>query len=244
MTVTTETFTYALQSMELLHGNIWQVFLTPPQKKYLQYKAGQYLEIFNPAHDPRPFSIANAPIENNGIIELHIRCVANSPYTLSLIENIKKTRTLDIRGPFGQCTYKKIPEYPSIFIAGGTGFAPIKAIIEQALSEKITQPIYLYWGARTQADLYMNELASQWEKDVSHFQYIPVLSASLEADHWTGKTGFLHDAVLADHPDLTHHHVYASGPQEMVYAALDIFKRHGLDEKLMYSDAFDFPPIK
>lgn len=126
-----------------------------------------------------------------------------------------------------------------IFLAGGVGFAPIKALIEQALSSGVSQPIYLYWGARQLADLYMHELAQRWEKHVPHFHYIPVLSEPSKADNWSGRVGLVHEAVLADHANLAQHHVYASGPTEMVYAALHAFQKHGLDRALMYSDMFE-----
>jgi len=229
---------YTVKSFEQLSDSIYRVFLLPPASDRLNYHAGQYVEILQRDSSPRPFSIANAPTET-GIIELHIRYSPDNPYTAELLNEIQTAGQLTLRGPYGSCILRKEPSYPVIFIAGGAGFAPHKALIEQALAEGMERPLYLYWGVRKPNDLYLNEVVQQWTRDFPHFHYIPVLSVAHPG--WSGRTGLVHEAVLVDHPDLTHYHVYASGPTEMVYAALHAFKVHNLDRSLMYSDAFDYP---
>jgi len=213
--------TLPLQRIELLKGNTYRVVL---ENTGLEYQAGQYLEIFLPNTEPRPFSIANKPDHQ---IELHIRCLPDSPYSIYLIETLKKQGELHIQGPFGHCIYHHYPEYPAILIAGGTGFAPMKAIIEQALSDGLRNPMHLYWRARTETDLYLNELPTEWTAQYPDFHYTPLF----------GKKPQLHTAVLTDYPNLSGHHVYASGPFDMVHNVFNALKNHGLDTELMYSDA-------
>jgi NAD(P)H-flavin reductase len=213
--------TLPLQQLELLHGNVYRVLF---KNTGFSYTAGQYLEIVLPNTEPRPFSIANKPSD---LLELHIRWLADSPYLVALIDHIKKNRELTIQGPMGRCVYHTTPAYPAILVAGGTGFAPLKAIIEQVLSDGLKQPMHLYWGARTENDLYLNELPTQWIKQSSLFRYTPTF----------GSTPLLQHAVLADYPNLANHHVYASGPFEMVHAVFNALKPYGLDPLLMHSDA-------
>lgn len=232
--------TYTVQNLTQLTDSIYQIILKPSATNdYLEYHAGQYIEILHRDSSPRPFSIANAPLRDNHFIELHIRYLADNPYTAELLHEIQTTGQLMLRGPYGSCILRKEPPYPIIFLAGGAGFAPQKALIEQALAENIGRPLYLYWGVRKATDLYWHEIVQQWARETPYFHYIPVLS--MPHKNWSGRTGLVHEAVLQDHPDLTHYHVYASGPTEMVYAALHAFKTHNLDRALMYSDAFDYP---
>lgn len=238
-TIPPKKLTYEVFSIEKLSGNTYQVVLQPPPDDRIDYQAGQYIEILHRDASPKPFSIANAP-RRNGQLELHIRDLAESPFTADVINEIKTQKKLRIAGPFGNSIYRKDPAYPLILIAGGTGFAPIKSIVEQAIIERLQLPIYLYWGARTFSDLYLHDAALRWAKDVATLRYTPVLSAALPDDHWQGRVGLVHETVLADHQDFSHHHIYASGPPEMVYAALHAFQLRGLDRALMYSDWFDY----
>jgi CDP-4-dehydro-6-deoxyglucose reductase len=222
-----------------LSGNVHQVFLKQPDDQPLQYRAGQYLEILHKDMSPRPFSIANAPLDAN-YIELHIKHTEDNPFTLQVLADIREKNELRIAGPYGNCIYHREPQYPIILLAGGTGFAPFKAILEEALAEGLKRPIYLYWGTRTVADLYMHDLISRWAQNVPLFKYIPALSNKLPDPHWTGKTGLIHEIVLAEHPDLSSYHVYASGPPEMVFAAQRAFLACGLNQAFLYSDLFDY----
>lgn len=230
---------YSVKSLEQLNPTIYRVILLPPPEDYIRYHAGQYVEIIHRDTSPRPFSIANAPLADDHAIEIHIRHLANNPSSTELLTEIK-TGQLQLKGPFGNNILRREPLYPMIFAAGGAGIAPIKALIEQALAEGSKQPIYLYWGVRVIADFYLQELVTRWEKYIPHFHYIPVLSGKKESANWKGRTGWVHEAIIKDHPNLTQFHIYASGPTEMVYAAFHTFTAHGLNRSLMYSDALDY----
>lgn len=230
---------YKVQSLEQLNATIYRAILLPPPEDHIAYHAGQYVEILHRDTSPHPFSIANAPLEENKQMEFHIRYQPDNPYTAELLNIIQTTGELRLKGPFGNCILRREPDYPMILVAGGTGFAPAKALIEQALKEKRQQPIFLYWGVRTTADLYLNDLVTTWVNQHPNFHYIPVLSGKNGSEKWQGRCGLVHEAVLQDHADLSQYHVYASGPTEMVYAVLHAFKRHGLNRALIYSDALD-----
>lgn len=239
-TLPQQTLSYTVQLHEKLSEHIHRFILQPPANAHIAYRAGQYVEILQRDKSPLPFSITNAPLHDDHSIELHIRHLPQHAETGDLITEIDATKMLKIRGPFGNCTLRNDPPYPAILLAGGTGFAPFKALIEQALADGLSQPLYLYWGARTFHDLYLHELVSRWAKHVPQFHYVPVLSEALPTDHWLGRTGLVHSAVLKDFANLTRFHVYASGPPEMIYAALRSFQEHGMQKQFLYSDLLDF----
>ncbi len=231
---------YSVKIFEQLTTTIYRVVLQPPANDFIQYRAGQYVEILQRDSSPKPFSIANMPTSDNKDIEFHIRHNPDNPYTSEVIDEIKAQQQLHLRGPFGSCILRKEPPYPLIFLAGGAGFAPIKALIEQALTENVKQPIYLYWGVRIIEDFYCHDLVLDWAKCFENFHYIPVLSGKNEKDKWHGKTGWVHEIVLTEHSDLANFRIYASGPIEMVYAALHAFEPRHLKRALMHSDMFAF----
>lgn len=233
-----QTLTCDVTHYQQLAATVWQVLLKPQGVKP-HYRAGQYLEILHRDGSPKPFSIANAPNEE-GIIELHIRHMLDNPYTAELITEIKQRQPLRLKLPYGHCIYPKELNVPTILLAGGTGFAPMKAILEEALTQAMPQPVYLYWGARTLPELYLHDLPKAWALQYPHFTFVPVLSRPLAIDQWQGREGFVHEAVITDFPDLSQFQVYASGPPEMVYAALRIFQAQGLPKSSMYSDIFDY----
>lgn len=223
-----------------LSGHVVQVLLEQPATEPLLYQAGQYIEILHQDASPKPFSIANVPQKN--YIELHIRHLPGSEYTGQLIKEIQTQKKLRIVGPYGTMTYKKEPRFPMIFVAGGSGFAPFKAIIEQALIDNEREPIYLYWGTKNFTDLYWHQYIVEWTKQSPDFYYIPVLSRPLANEPWEGEEGFVHEVVLKYHANLSNFHVYVSGPPEMVYAAQKAFLENGLNKAFLYSDLFDYQP--
>ncbi|CAM4419881.1 MAG: CDP-6-deoxy-L-threo-D-glycero-4-hexulose-3-dehydrase reductase [Legionellaceae bacterium] len=229
---------YKVEMLNQLTSTIYQVFLLPLTEEKIQYQAGQYLEIVSPDGIARPFSIANAPVKN-GLIELHIRHFPGNPYTEQIIKQITQTGIVNIKGPYGKMILHTEPNYPFIFIAGGTGFAPIKALIESSLMHFPEKLMYLYWGVRTLEDLYLADLPKQWINLQPHFKFIPIISTQLEDLTWQGRHGFIHDVLLTDHSDLAHFHIYAAGPTEMVYSILHECNKIGLNKDLMYSDVFN-----
>lgn len=232
--------TYSVQSLEQLTTNIYRTVVIPPADDHLIYRAGQFVEILHRDASPRPFSIANAPLGDAHELEFHIRYYPDNPFTAELLTELQTTKQLRIKGPFGGCILRKELAFPIILVAGGAGFAPLKAILEQALAEGVQQPIYLYWGVRDAGDLYLHDLVTRWAEHISLFHYIPILSAK-SPKNWKGRTGWVHEAIIEDHPHLAQFHIYASGPTEMIYAAFHAFQAHGANRALFYSDGFDYP---
>ncbi len=123
-------------------------------------------------------------------------------------------------------------------IAGATGFAPIKSILEDAFRRGLQRPIQLYWGVRAKSDLYCQDELARWQAEHGNFTYVPVLSGPAGEDAWDGRRGFVHQALLADHPDLNGYEIYVCGSVRMVEAAVPDFISHGLAEDFCFSDAF------
>ncbi len=231
------TVPYTVGKHQQLTDDISQVYLHPSPESQLQYCAGQYIFLINSRGEKRPYSIANAPLGEHHI-ELHIRHEAENDYVNTLLSDIRNNDAIAIEGPYGRCIYRDIAEKPLLVLAGGTGFTHSKSIIEHALEINAQRPIYLYWGAQTQTDLYLQPLAQQWVEKHDNFHFIPVLSGT-DTDNWTGRTGLVHAAALADFDDLSSVQVYASGPSAMVYSALQAFENKGLRREWMFSDSFD-----
>jgi CDP-4-dehydro-6-deoxyglucose reductase len=211
-----------------------------PANERLQFLAGQYIDILLKDHKPRSFSLANAP-HNDEFLELHIRNIVGGEFTHHVFEVMKERDILRFKGPLGTFFLREDSDKPIIFVASGTGFAPIKAIIEHALYIGIKRPMHFYWGARKLADLYMLDLAEKWEQ--AGIKFTPVLSDAIAEDNWTGRTGFVHQAVLQDYADLSQHEVYACGAPVVVEAAhTDYTTQRGLPNEAFFSDAFTFAP--
>jgi len=229
------TYNYTIDKLKPLTDTVVQVMLYADERNTLDYLAGQYIEIITHNGEKIPFSIANAPLGGRHL-ELHIRHTPENPISLQLLQEIKQEGHLTITGPFGQCIYHENKKEPIIFLAGGTGFAPMKALIEHALMIAETRPMHLYWGAKTASDLYYAELAEHWAKSVTQFTYTPVLSKQKNPANGSVKLGFVHEMVIHDHPDLSQHQVYAAGPPIMVSTAANLFFQHGLLKENFFSD--------
>lgn len=223
-------------SIHPLTDTIIQLSVEPVNQQRLQYQAGQYIKLLIPQQPAMPFSIANAPLGSRQL-ELHIRHTETNHYSQLLLTTIKHTGHLHITGPFGQCIWSKAQaNHPIIFLAGGTGFAPIKAMIEQALSEGCTTPMHLYWVAKTRSDLYLDELPLAWSYHVPHFHYTPILSEPDTA--WAGKIGRIYEIVKEDYEDLLNFQVFAAGPYDMIRAAWQALALCGLKKERFRSDVF------
>ncbi|HET7832261.1 MAG TPA: CDP-6-deoxy-delta-3,4-glucoseen reductase [Gallionella sp.] len=227
-----------VQKMEKLADDVMVLQLKLPASEHLQFLAGQYIDILLPDQKARSFSLANAPHQDD-VLELHIRNIPGGMFTGLVFNQMKERDILRFKGPLGTFFLREDSDKPIIFVASGTGFAPVKAIIEHALHIGLKRPIQFYWGARIRADLYMLELAQQWE--ARGIRFTPVLSEPLPGDNWQGRTGFVHQAVLDDCADLSGHEVYVCGTPVMVEAAhRDFIKLRGLPEEAFFSDAFTF----
>jgi len=228
-----------ISELKRLNHDVMLVMLKLPEAERMQFLAGQYIDFLLDDGRKRAFSLANAPHEDKDL-ELHIRHVDNGRFTGQVFESLKVKDIMRIEGPYGQFFLREDSDRPIIFMAGGTGFAPIKGIIEHALAAEISQPIHIYWGARKLEDLYMHELAQQWADEHTQIEYHPVLSEVADDDGWSGQRGHVHEAILADFSDLSGYEIYASGPPAMVYAGRDAFVTQGMELAHYYSDAFEF----
>ncbi len=213
-----------------------------PATERFQFLAGQYLEFLLKDGQRRAYSIANAP-DQEGPLELHIRHLPGGLFTDFVFgakdPALKEKDILRFEGPLGSFFLREDSKKPIIFVAAGTGFAPIKSIIEQMQHKKIVRPIHLYWGGRRPSDLYLHELCQAWAKSIPNFIYTPVISDALPEDQWKGRTGFVHQAVMADHPNMAEHQVYACGAPVMVNAARQDFSSQcHLPEEEFFADSF------
>ncbi|STX27550.1 NAD(P)H-flavin reductase [Legionella beliardensis] len=218
-----------------LTDRILKIILAP--SNYIDYQAGQYLQILS-ADDSLSYSIANAPLGAHKY-ELHIRHVQQNPYNQKLFAEIRQRGAVNISLPFGDCHLNRLKSgAPILFIAGGTGFAPIKAMIEQLLATGDPRPFELYWSARSQSDLYMDDKVKQWQAHVNHFRYFPLLSDANLKDK-------IADYVFNQHThDLNHYEIVIGGPFDMVYETRDALVSKGISANNMYSDAFSFEEKK
>ena len=210
-----------------------------PEGEMLQYLPGQYVDIRMRDGRRRSFSVANPP-QPDDLLTLHIRHLPDGAFSSYVFNHLKEKALLRIRGPLGGFFLRDDPERGLIFLAGGTGFAPVKSIIQAALKHLDQREMHLYWGVRAKRDLYMHELALDWAHSHSNFHYVPVLSEPRPEDHWQQRVGFVHEAVLDDFPDLSRYQVYSSGPPVMIDAAWATFAAQGLEPAHHFSDAFEF----
>lgn len=214
-----------------------------PSTERFQYQAGQYIEFLLKGNKRRAYSIATPP-HQEGFIELHLRHMPGGLFTdqvfgVDPLLAVKVKDILRFEGPMGSFFLREASTKPMIFLASGTGFAPIQAIIEHTLHEKITRPIYLYWGGRRPVDLYLHEKCLSWANEFEHIQYIPVISNASEEDQWEGRTGFVHHAVMEDFPDMSNFQVYACGAPIVVQSAeRDFVEQCHLPDDEFYADSF------
>lgn len=213
-----------------LTDSILQLILKP--REYIDYQAGQYLQILL-NDEAYSYSIANAPLGSH-TYELHIKHSRDNPYNQPLLDDIKNNGIVKLRVALGECHLSRlIPEKPIIFIAAGTGFAPIKAMIEQLLAKGTPELFELYWGARLQSDLYMDDKVSHWHTHVSPFQYFSHTTATSQET--------LASTVYKRHQhDLHNWQFVIGGPFDMVYSTRDFLLAHGAKREMMFSDAFSF----
>ena len=227
----------------LLAEDVMQVCLQVDGSRPLKFHAGQYINIVLADGAKRSFSFATAPESlAPGEIELHVRHVAGGRFTTTVFTRMKAGDMLRFEGPLGAFTLREDSEKPVIFVAGSTGFAPVKSMLEHAFCIGLQRRMILYWGVRSGRDLYMGELARKWAREHANFTFVPVLSAPLPEDSWAGRTGLVHEVILADFPDLSQHQVYACGSVQMVEAAHPAFVKHGIASDDCFADAFHLAP--
>lgn len=222
--------------------DVMVVKLRIPMNENLLYMAGQHVNILFNDEVRRMYSIANA-CRSEGVteLELHIRHLSGGAFTDKLFNEFKAGMLTKFEGPLGTFFIREHSDKPMIFLASGTGFAPIKAMMEHVIGKGINKDrkIDFYWGARSRRDLYMFDLAQQWGRDHANIRFIPVLSEPTAECEWNGQVGFVHRQVMADHPDLSAYQIYACGAPVMVRSARhDFVTECGADPKEFFADEF------
>jgi len=231
-----------VEKLTRLADDVMQVFLRLPKSQDFNYIPGQYIDILLKDGQRRSFSIANLPQQSaDQGLELHIRHVPDGHFTPRVFAALRERDLLRFEGPFGAYFLQSEAERPVIMIAGGTGFAPIKALVQQALDTDPARAIHLFWGARDEQDLYLDQLAQTWARAHPNFQYTPVLSES-DSGHWRGARGWVHETVLAGYARFDDHDVYASGPPVMIEAVRDALIAKGMRAERFFFDSFTYAP--
>ena len=230
-----------IASMEKVSSDVMRIFLQLPATEVMQYHAGQYVEFLLRDGSRRAYSMANAPhtlAADAPKVELHIRHMPGGKFTDHVFGAMKEKDIQRVEGPQGSFYLREDNDAPIVLLASGTGFAPIKALMEHMQHKGITRPTRLYWGGRRPADLYMNDWVLAQLPLMPHLQYIPVVSNALPEDAWAGRTGFVHAAVLQDTPSLTAYQVYACGAPIVVDSAKRDYVASGLVEDNFFADSF------
>ena len=232
-------FPARVEEINRLTSDVRRLRLKLPRGQRLQYLAGQYMDVLLPGGKRRAFSIASSPAHTD-FMELHVKYIEGGGFTGHVFEGMHPGEILRLEGPLGTFFVRLDSSRPMIMVGGGTGFAPLKAMIEDLILAEDFRPLELYWGVRTAGDLYATGLIDEFARQHRRFRFKPVL---LEPDPaWDGACGFVHHAVLADHPDLSAFDVYMSGPPAMIHAARRPFLEAGVAESHLHYDSFDFGP--
>ncbi len=235
------TFMARVEQLEPLTDDVMRVLLKPLDPEPIRFHAGQYINIVLEDRERRAFSFATAPHAEE-LIELHVKLVPGGAFTTYVFNAMKTGDTLRCEGPLGSFYLREDSDQPIIFVAGSTGFAPVKSMVEYAFHAGLRRPMYLYWGVKTVGDFYMKELPERWAREHANFKFIPVLSEPAPGDNWTGRTGTVHEAILHDFPVMSDCEVYACGSVGMVESAHSAFLQKGMTEDRCFSDAFNFAP--
>lgn len=230
-----KTLPVRVKQLVKLAPDVMLLGLALPKTEVFNFHAGQYIEFLLKDNKPRAFSLANAPGQGE-LLELHIRHYPGGTFSGLVFNELREGAILRIRGPYGQFVMRPELPGPKLFVAGGTGFAPIKGLIESALGTGSLGTAHLYWGARTQADLYLHDLAAQWSGDLD---YRPVLSEAAPDSEWSGESGMVHEALARRFADVREFNAYVSGPPPMVRAVRETLIARGLAADRFFSDSFE-----
>lgn len=229
--------TATVVKVEPLTPDINRLVLQLPEEVELDYRPGQYMNVVLPDGETRSFSMASALLPD-GQIDFHVRRIAGGRFTETLLRELKPGDALHVELPLGTFCFHEEDWRPMILAATGTGLAPIKAILESLLDNDDCPPVTLYWGMRTEADLYMKDEIESWAGRLCEFRFVPVLSRP--GEDWQGRRGYVQDAILEDHEDLSEYAFYLCGAPEMITQAKQLFVARGAELDYIYSDSFTF----
>lgn len=241
-----------IATIDRLTSDVVRLTLQLPANEKFVYLAGQFVELILRDGSRRSYSMATAP-GAGGPLELHVRHMPGGRFTDALFgvshPAVRERDILRLEGPLGSFHLREDSAKPMVLLASGTGFAPIKAMVEDMRARGLSRPATLYWGGRRPSDLYLSALCEQWAREIPSFRYVPVISEALPHDAWAGRTGFVHRAVMTDLPDLSGYQVYACGVPVMVESARrDFTSQCGLPADEFFADSFtsaaDLAPVR
>ncbi|PJE80619.1 CDP-6-deoxy-L-threo-D-glycero-4-hexulose-3-dehydrase reductase [invertebrate metagenome] len=233
------TIACTVDDMQLLGSSVYRIQICCNEGSVPAYKAGQYLEVMLPDGSGCAFSIASAPETGQKMLELHVQYLPDRPSSQTLLD-VFRHKNITVTMPKGRCCLDKVPHKPLLFIAAGTGFAQIKSMVEFRLRQEPVHPVHVYWGTRSPADFYCPNLPVQWVNQGVY--YHPVVSHVEDDVQWSGRHGFLYEAVLSDRDRFGDADIYISGSPAMVYKTTDALVNAGFSESAIYSDVFDYAP--
>jgi len=229
-------YTARVEGLERLTHDVMLVRLHLEGGESLRFEAGQFINVILEDGERRAYSFTTAPQETD-TVELHIRLVPGGRFTTYVFDEMKAGDTVRFEGPLGVSAIRDGGK-PLILVAGATGFAPVKSVLEHAFRAGFRRKLIFYWGVRRRRDLYLAELPERWQREHGNFRFVPVLSEPAPEDDWNGRTGLVHEAILADFPSLAGYEIYACGSVKMVEVARPAFIAQGLAEDACFSDAF------
>ncbi len=218
-------------SIQPLTPSVFQVFLQP--KAPVSFLPGQYLQIYLSDSDKRPFSIASAPSDD--LLELHIGGNVTDNYASQALTHLRDNPEVLVQVGLGEA-YLRDSERPVLLLAGGTGFSYVASIAKALVQQAPNRPVLLYWGLRQEAAIYYQAELAAWQTACATLNVVPVVQEP--SDNWQGRSGLVHEVVLADHADLSAFDIYIAGPFPMVGAVRDAFLAQGAVRQQMYADAF------
>ncbi len=227
--------------MQPLTHEVMALHLRLPPVEALKFLPGQYIDVLLPGGQRRSFSLANPP-HDSAHLEIHVGLVPGGRFSEEVFRRMQLGALLEIQGPLGSFFLQENSTCSLLMVAGGTGYAPCKAMLRHLFENHIKCPVTLYWGARSQADLYEQMQAEQWAREQADFRFVPVLSEPQPGDQWTGRRGRVHEAVLADYAEFSKCDIYLAGPPAMVRGTRQSLLLKGADPAHIFSDAFDYAP--
>ena len=228
-----------VEGVQALTPDVTHLRLRLPADAELVYRPGQYMNVQLGDGRHRSFSMASRP--NGGTVDFHVRRIPGGTFTEQHLATLRAGQTLDVEMPHGNFCFHAEDYRPLVMVATGTGLAPIKSMLEALMDDEDCPPVSLYWGMRTEADLYLHDEIQTWADRLYDFQYVPVLSRA--SDSWTGRRGYVQDAVLADLPDLSEHAIYLCGSPTMIADAKVAFAARGASMDHLYADSFVFQMV-
>lgn len=226
-------------SLRRLTGDVMALGLRLPRNQSLKYLAGQYIDILLPGGKRRSYSLAHAPATSD-VLELHVGYVEGGLFTSRVFNEMKEKELLRLNGPLGSFFIRAEIEAPIILVAGGTGYAPIQAMLEQLFADNDSREVFFYMGARNRRELYMHQQCLDWQQQYPRFHYTPVLSEPTADDQWNGATGWVQDRILEDFSELSGHQLYIAGPPVMIQVTKKSLVKAGLKPHRMFYDSFEF----